>query len=64
MFRRATIANLKKKKKIGDWEAIGGVFMCKQWLFWRKNRDSLTVGDALKGSLMHWSLRPWPKDPW
>ena len=38
--------------------------MCEQWLFWRKNRDSLTVGDALKGSLMHWSLRPWPKDPW
>ena len=37
----------KSKKKIGDGEAIGVVFLCEQWLFWRKNRDSLTVGDAL-----------------
>ena len=41
----ATVANLKKKFR--DGEAVGGVFMCEQWLFWRKNRDRVTVGDAL-----------------
>ena len=42
---RATVANLKKK--IGDREAVGGVFLCEQWLFSPKFRDSQPAGDAL-----------------
>ena len=35
------------KKKIGDREAVGGVFLCEQWLFSPKFRDSQPAGDAL-----------------
>ena len=45
----------KSKKKNGNGEAVGGVFFVWTVTFLEKNRDRVTVGDALNGLGKKWT---------